>query len=256
MAHFDAIEPDRMLAVGRGDRIVELDHLLDAHPLTRLPQHRRAVEKQVSPEVAVERLVHACPVVVVVDAGVLVVLLGGCAESVIAKRLDPGLRIRPGEGRVVSSHPDPVVAVLAARRILDVVANVERVVDAGAQLFVEMASVVDAAAHPGNVERVGAGAPGRHIGGERHAGAIEDVRPAAEEVREGGFIEPFDEDHGRVGLDAHVSRIEGSDSGPGIRDGHGDAGRGRDVAGGITGHGREGVAAVGGAGGIPGHGVG
>src|SRR2546430_594132 len=58
VADFDAVEPDRMLAVKGGHRIIELDHLLHAHPLAGLGLHSRRIEQEIAPIVAVGRLPH------------------------------------------------------------------------------------------------------------------------------------------------------------------------------------------------------
>jgi len=59
----------------------------------------------------------------------------------------------------VTSDPDSGVVILAARRIFDVVADIERTIDARAQLFVEMAAVIDPATDPRDVERARSGLP-------------------------------------------------------------------------------------------------
>src|SRR2546422_10835437 len=53
VADFDAIQPDRMLAVRGGDGIIELDHLLHARPLPGLGLHMPIIEEQVPRVLAV-----------------------------------------------------------------------------------------------------------------------------------------------------------------------------------------------------------
>src|SRR5439155_25176089 len=188
--------------------------VLHARPLTRPGLHVRIVEEEVPPIPAVARYMHRHPVVVVIETVRDVVLFRCHAEPVTTDRFDPCLGVRPGERRVVPSHPDSSMVILPARRIVDVVADIEHAVDAGAQLFVEMAAVVDSPADPRDIERTRAGAAGWHIRTERHRRTIEYVRPPGEEIGERGLLELFDEDYIWVVLNAHVSRVERGDSVP------------------------------------------
>jgi len=116
------------------------------------------------------------------------------------------------------------MAILAAGGVLDVIADIEGVIDAGAQLFVEMAAGRGAAARDG--EGVRARAAGRDIGAEGHGGAAHDVIPLGEEIGQGGFVELFDEDDIGVGFDAHIAGEEGREARGGRRgSGIGDADR-------------------------------
>src|SRR5437879_394256 len=143
VAYLDSVEPDRMLAVRRGHGIVELDHMLHARPPTGRGLYRGVIEEEIPPKPAVSRNVHAHPVVVVIKTVRDVVLLRCRDEPVITNGLEARLR---------------VLVILAARRIFDVVADIERTVDARAQLFVEMAAVIDPATDPRDVERARSGA--------------------------------------------------------------------------------------------------
>ena len=183
VAHLDAIEPDRVLAVERRRRVIELDHVLDAGPLAGPGVDTGIVEEKVPPMGAARIRPHAHPVVVVVEPGRECVLFCTGDEPVVANGLDPRLRVRPGERRVVAAHPDAGVVVLAVHRILDVVADVEHVIDAGAQLLEEVSAVVGAAAGPRDVERARAGASGRNVGGQRHRRTVEGIGPSDEEIR-------------------------------------------------------------------------
>ena len=111
---------------------------------------------------------HAHPVVVVIKTVRDVVLLRCRDEPVITNGLEARLRVRPAKRGVVTSDPDSGVVILAARRILDVVADIERTIDARAQLFVEMAAVIDPATDPRDVERARSGATEGNVGTERH----------------------------------------------------------------------------------------
>src|SRR6185436_4749084 len=138
-----AVQPDRMLAV-RLRRVVELDHLLNAHPLSGRRGDRRVVQQVVAPVVAVAGEAHAGPVVIVIETARRAILLGRRAESIVAGWLEAGLWIRVVDRRIVAAHPDAAVLVEAARRVLDVVPDVERVGNGRRQLPVEMAAVVHA----------------------------------------------------------------------------------------------------------------
>src|SRR5882672_5303093 len=95
-------------------------------------------------------------------------------EAIVADGFYPRLWVRPCERWIVSAHPDALVVVLTIRRVLDVVADIERVVDGGVQLFIEMSAVVHAAADPGNAERVRSGTPRRHVRVQCHRRAVQD----------------------------------------------------------------------------------
>src|SRR5262245_58275805 len=53
VAHFDAVDPDRVLAVEGGHRVVQLHHLLDAGPLSRGDLDTGIVQKRVAPVLTV-----------------------------------------------------------------------------------------------------------------------------------------------------------------------------------------------------------
>src|SRR6267142_1821664 len=142
--------------------------LLHARPPTGRGLYRGVIEEEIPPEPAVSRNVHAHPVVVVIKTVRDVVLLRCRDELVITNGLEARLRVRPGKRGVVTSDPDSGVVILAARRIFDVVADIERTIDARAQLFVEMAAVIDPATDPRDVERARSGATEGNIGAERH----------------------------------------------------------------------------------------
>src|SRR5207245_9859497 len=118
------------------------------------------------------------------------------------------------ERRIVAAHPNALVLILAARGVLDVVADIERIVDAGAQLFVEVAPVGDAAADPGNAEGARAGAPRGDVGTEGHGRAVEVIGPLVQQIGERGLLELFDKDHIVVGLNAYIAGVEGAVSSP------------------------------------------
>ena len=249
VADLHAVDPDRMLAVRRADRIIQLDHLFDAHPLALLADYAGVVEQQVPPIVAVVGEVHVHPVVVVIQPERRPILLGGGREQIVAGRLQAGARIRPRQRRVVPAGPDPLVHVLTARRVLDVVAQVHRVVDPWAEQLVEMSAAAHAAADPWDVQGHRHGAARRHVRTERHRRAAEDVRPSTEERRQAAFIESLDEDHIRVRLDPDVSRIERGESGVRHRDGH--VRRRGEMASRVARDGGQHMAAAGGSGRVP-----
>src|SRR5712664_2888164 len=66
MTHFDAVYPNRVLAIRGRDRIIELDHVLHTHPLTGSSHHGGIVQQRVAPILAIRRRSHAHPIVVVV----------------------------------------------------------------------------------------------------------------------------------------------------------------------------------------------
>src|SRR2546422_3871264 len=153
-----------------------------------------------------------------------------------------------------NADPDTKVMIQSGGGIFDVVADVERVIDTGEQLFEEMAAVTDSATDPGDGERAAPGAAGRHIGAERHRGTIEDIRPSTEEIGEQGVLELFDKDHIGVGLDADIAGVACRDSARrrrwrGWANCHGHT-RDRLIACRIPGHGGEGMAALGCGGGV------
>ncbi len=135
-------------------------------------------------------------------------MLRSCREAIVADRFHPCLWVRPWEGWIVSAHPDALVVVPTIRRVLDVVADIERVVDSEVQLFVEMSAVVHAAADPGNAERARSRAPRRHICIQCHRCAVQDVGPPREEIGERAFLELFNENDIRVVLDSRVSGVK------------------------------------------------
>ena len=154
VAHLDAIDPDGVLAIERGHGVVQLHHLLDAGPLARRHFHIRAVQQRVAPVIAIAGDPHVHPVVVMIEVRPIVRLFSGCREAIVAGRLDAGLRIGPGHRRVVATHPDAIVHVGAGCRVFDVVAHVQRVVDARGQQLIEMAACVHSAPDGRNGERM------------------------------------------------------------------------------------------------------
>ena len=75
-----------------------------------------------------------------------------------------------------------------------------------------MPAVVDAAASHGMFSECVPGLPAGTSELQDIAGAVEDVRPPAEEVGQRRLLEPLDEDDVGMSLDADVSGIQRRDS--------------------------------------------